>query len=81
VITVASYKITGLLAKKMKKEKEPFWDGNVIKESLVVAGESLLNGSKTQTEICSAIEEAHLSRSTDTRGVECMSDDTEQQLR
>jgi hypothetical protein len=40
-VTIASYKITEMLAKK--KKKKPFEDGNVIKEYLVVSGNSLFN--------------------------------------
>jgi hypothetical protein len=75
--TIASYKITEILSKK----KKPFEDGNVIKECLVVAGDSLFNEFKNKTEICNAIKGVQLSRSTVTRRVECMSDDTEQQIR
>jgi hypothetical protein len=38
VTTIASYKITEILAKK-----KPFEDGKVIKECLVVAGDPLFN--------------------------------------
>jgi hypothetical protein len=37
--TIASYKITEMLAKK----KKPFGDGNMVKEYLVVSGDSLFN--------------------------------------
>jgi hypothetical protein len=72
---IASYKITEIL------DKKPFENGNVIKECLVVAGDSIFNEFKNKTEICNAIKEVQLSRSTVTRRVECMSDDTEQQMR
>jgi hypothetical protein len=75
--TIASYKITEILAKK----KKPFEDGNVIKECLVVAGNSLLNEFKNKTEMCNTNKEVQLSRSTVTRRLECMSDNTEQQMR
>jgi hypothetical protein len=75
--TIASYKITEILAKK----KKPFEDGNVIKECLVVAGDSLFNEFKNKTGMCNAIKEVQLSRNTVTRRVECMSDDAEQQMR
>jgi hypothetical protein len=65
----------------LAKTKKPFEDGNVIKECLVVAGDSLFNEFKYKTEICNAIKEVQLSRSTVTRRVECMSDDNEQQMR
>jgi hypothetical protein len=41
--TTASYKIAGIFAKK-----KPFGDGNVIKECLVVAGDSLFNEFKNK---------------------------------
>jgi len=50
----------------------------VIKECLVVAGNSLFNEFKNKTEICNAVKEVQLSQSTITRRVECMSDDNEQ---
>jgi hypothetical protein len=65
----------------MVKKKKPFEDGNVIKECLVVAGDSLFNEFKNKTEISNASKEVQLSQSTITRRVECMSDDIEQQLR
>jgi hypothetical protein len=43
VATIALYKATVILAKKKKKKKKPFEDGNVMKECLVVAGNSLFN--------------------------------------
>jgi hypothetical protein len=43
VATIASYKITEILAKKS------FEDGNVIKECLVVAGNSLFKEFKHKT--------------------------------
>jgi hypothetical protein len=46
-----------------------------------VAGDLSFNGFKNKTEISSAIDEVQLSRSTLTKRVECMSGDTEQQLR
>jgi hypothetical protein len=49
VATIVSYKITEILAKK--KKKKPFEDGNVIKESLVMAGDSLFNEFRNKTEI------------------------------
>jgi hypothetical protein len=73
---ITSYKITEILAKK-----KPFEDGNMIKECLVVAGNSLCNEFKNKTEICNAIKEVQLSQSTVTRRVEYMSDDSEQQMR
>jgi hypothetical protein len=75
--TIASYKITEILAKK----KKPFEDGEVIKECLVVAVDSLFNEFKNKTEICNAIKEVQLARSSVTRRMEYMSDDTEQQMR
>jgi hypothetical protein len=75
--TIALYKITEILAKKQK----PFEDAYVIKECLVVAGDSLFNDFKNKTKICNAIKEVQLSRRTVTRRVECMSNDTEQQMR
>jgi hypothetical protein len=70
------YKITEILAKK--KKKKPIEDGNVIKECLIVTGNSLFNEFKNKTEICDAVKEVQLSRSTITRRVENMSDNTEQ---
>jgi hypothetical protein len=46
--TIASYKNTEISAKK-KKKKKPFENDNVIKEFLVVAGDSLLNEFKNET--------------------------------
>jgi len=66
--TIASYKITEILATKKKKKKKPFQDGNVIKECLV----------ENKIEMCSAIKEVQLSWSTITRRVDYMPDDTEQ---
>jgi hypothetical protein len=37
-------------------KKKPFEDGNVIKECLVAAGNSLFNEFKNKTEICNAIK-------------------------
>jgi hypothetical protein len=53
----------------------------VVKECLVVAGDSLFNEFKNKTKVCNPIMEFQLSQSTITRSVEYMSDDTEQQLR
>jgi hypothetical protein len=50
----------------------------VIKECLVVAGNSLFNEFKNKTEICNVVKDIQLSQSTITRRVECMSDDNEQ---
>jgi hypothetical protein len=55
--TIALYKIKEILAEK----KMPSEDGNMIKECLVVAGDSLLNEFKNKTEICSAIKAMQLS--------------------
>jgi hypothetical protein len=74
--TIPSYKITEILAKK-----KPFEDGNVIKQSLVVAGDSLFNEFKNKIETCNAIKDVQLFGSTLTRGVEYMPDDIEQQMR
>jgi hypothetical protein len=65
----------------LAEKKKPFEDGNVIEECLVVAGDSLFNEFKNETEICNAIKEVQLSQSTVTRSVECMSDGIEQQKR
>jgi hypothetical protein len=47
--TIALYKFTELLAtKKKKKKKKPFEDGDVIKEYLIVAGDSLFNEFKNK---------------------------------
>jgi hypothetical protein len=76
--TIASYKITEILAKKKKK---PFGDGNMIKGCFVVASNSLFNKFKNKTEIHNANKEVQLFQSAVTGRVECMSDDIEQKLR
>jgi tRNA C32,U32 (ribose-2'-O)-methylase TrmJ len=43
-VTIASYKITEILAKK--KKKKHFEDGNAIKECLVMAGHAIFNEFK-----------------------------------
>jgi hypothetical protein len=43
---MASYKITKILDKNENKNKKPFGNGNVIKEYLVVSGDSLFNEFK-----------------------------------
>jgi hypothetical protein len=50
----------------------------VMCNHIVVAGNSSFNEFKSKTEICNAIKEVQLSRSTVTRREECMSDDNEQ---
>jgi hypothetical protein len=83
VAIIGSYKITEILAKKKKKKKKkkPFEVCNVIKQWLVVAGDSLFDEFKNRTEICNATKEVQLSRNTITRRGECTSDDNEQKLR
>jgi hypothetical protein len=75
--TITSYKITEVLV-KMKK---PFEDDNLIQEYSVVTDESLLSEFKNKSEICNAIKEALLSRTTVNKLAEYMPDDMQQQSR
>lgn len=54
---IAQYKITEIL----DKQKNPYEDGNAIKECVLVAGESLLIEIKNTTKIFSAMKEVELS--------------------
>ncbi|XP_023309706.1 general transcription factor II-I repeat domain-containing protein 2-like [Anoplophora glabripennis] len=73
--TVASYKISHILA----KNKKPFEDGVMIKECFVEAAESLFVNFKNKAEIISAIKDIQLSRQTVTRRVETISKNLENQ--
>jgi hypothetical protein len=50
-ITIASYKICHVLAKR----KNAFSDGEVVKEAMISAGESLFDGHKDKSALMSSI--------------------------
>ncbi|XP_050505187.1 general transcription factor II-I repeat domain-containing protein 2A-like [Diabrotica virgifera virgifera] len=72
--TLASYKVSQVIAKK----KKPFEDGEYIKECFVEAANCLSEGFKNKYEIMSAINSLQLSARTVTRRVENMSEDVSQ---
>lgn len=76
-VTLASYKISQVIA----KNKKPFEDGEYIKESFVEAANCLFDGFKNKSEIMSAINSLQLSARTVTRRVETMSEDVISQLK
>lgn len=47
-VTIASYKICHVLAKR----KKPFSDGEVVKEAMINAAESLFDGHKDKSSLC-----------------------------
>uniref|UniRef100_A0A6P7GSJ3 SCAN domain-containing protein 3-like n=1 Tax=Diabrotica virgifera virgifera TaxID=50390 RepID=A0A6P7GSJ3_DIAVI len=75
--TLASYKVTQVIAKK----KKPFEDGEYIKECFVEAANCLFEGFKNKYEIMSAINSLQLSARTVTRRVENMSEDVVSQMK
>ncbi|XP_072380796.1 SCAN domain-containing protein 3-like [Diabrotica undecimpunctata] len=75
--TLASYKVSQVIAKK----KKPFEDGEYIKECFVEAANCLFEGFKNKYEIMSAINSLQLSARTVTRLVENMSEDVVSQMK
>ena len=75
--TVASYRVSHVMA----KNKKSFKDGEFVKEAITAAAESLFGGFENKREIMSAIKDMQLSRSTVTRRCEDMSEDLHSQLK
>nr|XP_042912432.1 zinc finger BED domain-containing protein 5-like [Parasteatoda tepidariorum] len=73
---IASYKISHLLA----KNKEPFTDGELVKEAMVEAADSLFEEFRNKKEIVSAINTLQLSARTVTRRIEVIAENLEAEL-
>ncbi|CAH1110459.1 unnamed protein product [Psylliodes chrysocephalus] len=73
--TIASYKISHILA----KNKKPFDDGVMIKECFLEAAESLFVNFKNKAEIILTIKDIQLSRQTVIRRVETINKNLESQ--
>ena len=58
--TIASFKVSNLIAKKCK----PFTEGEFVKDCFLEAAENLLEGLKNKKEIIAAIQDLQLSRNT-----------------
>lgn len=74
--TVASFRVSQILA----KHKKPFSDGEMIREALIEASDSLFESFKNKNEIMSAIKDVQLSRRTVTRRIEMMNLDLVEQM-
>lgn len=78
--TVASLKVSHLLAKK----KKPFVDGEIIKEAFLTAADSVFQNFKNKTEIIAAIQAIPLSARTVSRRIEviatCMKSELESDI-
>lgn len=74
--TIASYKISHLLA----KNKKPFTDGELVKEAMLEAADSLFEEFKNKKEIVSAINTLQLSARTVTRRIEVIAENLEAEL-
>ncbi|XP_023227335.1 uncharacterized protein LOC111627885 [Centruroides sculpturatus] len=68
--TIASFKIAHILA----MHKKPFDNGNIIKEAMLAASQTLFQEFKNKNEIISAIENVPLSRNSVTCRIEAMSE-------
>ncbi|PNF31034.1 hypothetical protein B7P43_G17891 [Cryptotermes secundus] len=75
-VTIASYKICHVLAKR----KKPFSDREIVKESITNAGESLFDDHKDKSALMSSIKGLQLSHQTVARRVEQISVNLESQL-
>ncbi|KAH1028586.1 hypothetical protein HUJ05_001927 [Dendroctonus ponderosae] len=74
--TIAAYKISHLLAKNEK----PFTDGELVKEAMLEAADSLFEEFKNKKEIVSAINTLQLLAQTVTRRIEVIADNLEAEL-
>ncbi|XP_061480010.1 general transcription factor II-I repeat domain-containing protein 2-like [Rhineura floridana] len=74
--TITSFKI----ANELVKRKKSFEDGEMVKEILLIAGESLFEGFSYKSEIIAAMKMLDLSRETLARRIESISNDLEHQL-
>ena len=70
--TITSFKVSHVLAKRMK----PFEDGEVIKEAITEAADALFDSLSNKTFIKPEIANLQLSQNTVTRHVECLSRNT-----
>ena len=75
-VTIASYKVCYVLAKR----KKAFSDGEVIKEAMLNAAESLFDSHKDKSALISSIKGLQLSHQTVARRVEQISNNMESQL-
>jgi len=75
-VTIASLKITHILA----KAKKSFVDGEIIKESFLAAAETLFSDFPCKKDILTNIQDLQLSRSTVTRRVEVLSENVNTKL-
>jgi hypothetical protein len=75
-VTIASYKICHVLAKR----KKPFSDGEIVKEAMISAAETLFDCHKDKSELLSSIKSIQLSHQTVARRVEQISNNLQSQL-
>ncbi|KAF0737720.1 general transcription factor II-I repeat domain-containing protein 2-like, partial [Aphis craccivora] len=75
-VTIASFKVSYLLAKK----KKPFSDGELIKEAFKEASDSLFTDFKNKSEILGAISSIQLSSNTVMRRIGAISSNQKTQL-
>ncbi|PNF31602.1 hypothetical protein B7P43_G18079, partial [Cryptotermes secundus] len=69
-----------LLCNSSVSVKKPFSDGEIVKEAMISAGESLFDGHKDKSSLMSSIKGLQLSHQTVARRVERISDNLEYQL-
>uniref|UniRef100_A0A8C1NJA8 Uncharacterized protein n=1 Tax=Cyprinus carpio TaxID=7962 RepID=A0A8C1NJA8_CYPCA len=74
--TEASFRVSHLLA----KHKKPFTDGELYKEAMVAAADTLFKDLKNKEDITNAIESVPLGPATVARRVELLSEDVNQQV-
>ncbi|XP_069582815.1 general transcription factor II-I repeat domain-containing protein 2-like [Ranitomeya imitator] len=75
--TIASFKVAHILAQR----KKPFEDGEIVKDAMLAAADSLFQDFKKNSDIISAIKSLQLSGNTITRRIESMSEDIRHQLK
>ncbi|PNF14494.1 hypothetical protein B7P43_G16172 [Cryptotermes secundus] len=75
-VTIASYKICHVLAKSEK----PFSNGEIVKEAMISAGESLFDGHKDKSALMTSIRGLQLCHKTVARRVEQIFDNLESQI-
>jgi hypothetical protein len=64
----------------LAKKKKPFTDGELIKEAMITAANSLFGNFKNKNEIINAFNTLHLSERTTTRRVEQIAGGLEEKL-
>ncbi|KAJ7342056.1 hypothetical protein JRQ81_008463, partial [Phrynocephalus forsythii] len=74
--TIASFKVSNLIAKKCK----PFTEVKLVKDCFLEAADNHFKGLKNKKEIIAATQDVQLSRNTVMRRIEKMCGDTTEQL-